>query len=297
MSKSTYSIHTIALSALFIMGNSILMPSFYGLENTFLSFFIASALILLIIISVSKISNAVFLSNKKENIFFYAIVLLVCVISTFGALDTVYSFISFLTNIQLPQTNPILLCVAFFIPVAALTFCSNSALFKFCLLYAIISGCIIALVFISGIKSFNFSLLNVASLKELNLSKGVFGFLKQFLPAVCIAAFMALAKGNACVKQTILGAVLGLFATALCLLQSILTLGSAFDQSFPYIKAVSSISSGSLFTRLDGFCFWLFFVCALIKSAVCIKTLWLIIKCLFTKQKKKSSVFFDCSCQ
>ncbi|MBQ8741290.1 MAG: hypothetical protein IJY79_07050 [Clostridia bacterium] len=298
MNRTTYNIHSIALTALFMMGNAILAPYIYGFKSTLLSFLVSSVLALLIIAAVSKFLNFVFLPTKKHKIFFYVIAFLVGLLAIFGALDTLYSYIRFLTNIQMPQTSLILICIALAIPVAALVFCSNSALYKFCLLSAIISSLAIVLIFIGGIKYFDFTLFKANPVINQSLTSGISEFLKSFLPAICIAAFMTLTKESACTKQTIIGVSLGLFATAVCLLQSMLTLGVSANQDFPYLKAVSVISSGSLFTRLDGFCFWLFFVCALVKSSVCIKTVWLITKTVIPQKNRKNfSAFFDYKCQ
>lgn len=285
MNRSAYNIHTVALTALFIIGNSILTPDIHGLKNTFLAFFASAVLTLLIVAAVSKFLNFAFLPSKKHKTRFYVNALLVGLLAVFGVLDTLYSYIRFLTDIQLPQASLILICFAVIVPVGVLVFCSNTALYKFCLLSAVISGCAIALIFIGGIKSFDFSPFKADAVKYSDLSDGMVGFLKCFLPAVCISAFMTLTKETACTKQTVTGASLGLLAIALCLLQSVLTLGAATGEEFPYFKAVSVISSGSLFSRLDGFCFWLFFVCSLVKSAVCIKTVRLIIKTVLCQNK------------
>ena len=278
MDKKAYNIHITAMTALFIMGNAILTPKISGPKNTFWALFISAVLTLLIITIVSKLLNFAFLPAKKHKVCFYAIALLVGFLAAFGAFDTIRSYIGFLTNIQLPQTSPILICVALVIPVSALVICSNSALYKFCLLSSVISVFAIALVFIGGIKSFDFTLFKSDAVKTLNLSNGILEFLRLFLPVICISAFMVLTKENACAKQITIGASLGFFATAICLLQLVLTLGTSANQEYPYFKAMGIISSGSLFTRLDGFGFWLFFVCALVKSTVCIKIVWLIIK-------------------
>lgn len=286
MNKSAYNIHTTAMTALFVMGNAILTPNIFGPKNTFWAFLISAVLTLLITTIVSKLLNLAFLPAKKHKVCFFAVALSVGLLAAFGAFDAINSYIGFLTNIQLPQTSPILICVALVIPVAALVICCNSALYKFCLLSAVISIFTIALVFIGGIKNFDFTLFKSDPVKDLNLSNGISEFLKLFLPVICIPAFMTLTKENACAKQTIIGASLGFFSTAMCLLQSVLTLGTAANQEYPYFKAMGIISSGNLFTRLDGFGFWLFFVCALVKSAVCIKTVWLIIKLIICKKVK-----------
>ncbi len=277
MNKSAYNIHTVALTALFLMGNAVLTTNIHGFISTFFSFLISAFLTLIIIAAVSKFLNFAFLPSKKLSICFCITALLIISIAAFGILDTLYSYIGFLSNVQMPQTSLLLLCAAMVIPVTALAVCSNSALYKFCLLSAFISGCAVALVFIGGTKNFDLSVFQ-ANIDKTVLTDNIIGFLKRFLPIVCVTAFVTLSKENACTKQILTGAAIGLLATAVCLLQSVLTLGSSSGENFSFFRAVSVISSGSLFTRLDGFCFWLFFVCALIKSAVCIKTIWLIVK-------------------
>ena len=51
-------------------------------------------------------------------------------------------------------------------------------------------------------------------------------------------------------------------------LQTALTIGVDSGVLYPYLKSVGVISSGSLFTRLDGLVYYLFFTTSLLKIVI-----------------------------
>ena len=69
--------------------------------------------------------------------------------------------------------------------------------------------------------------------------------------------------------------------SALVLLNSVMLFGAELAGKFdyPYSAAISTISVGYLFSRMDGFSYFLGFACALVRIGVCITT----VKSLFKK--------------
>ena len=68
---------------------------------------------------------------------------------------------------------------------------------------------------------------------------------------------------------------------ALVLLNSVMLFGAELAGKFdyPYSAAISTISVGYLFSRMDGFSYFLGFACTLVRIGVCITT----VKSLFKK--------------
>ena len=76
---------------------------------------------------------------------------------------------------------------------------------------------------------------------------------------------------NRCIKSALAGAVTGFSILGICILNSILLFGAELsgELGFSYISAISTISIGRLFTRLDEFAYLLFFITCIIKITVC----------------------------
>ena len=98
-------------------------------------------------------------------------------------------------------------------------------------------------------------------------------FLNLVLPSIAVLFFCMTDSG-----VSALGALCGVSAGALfcavAVLDSVLSFGLslAAKLSYPYIDDISTVTAGSLFTRMDGFAYFTFFACYVLKCAVCIKT-------------------------
>lgn len=252
--------HILAFSAMFVLGNALISMS-VNLLNIY-------SLIFSGIVSLALIFAARLLINwgRKNKIISYILTAFVSVLAVWGAVTTFYDFINFLKSEQLPQAKIVLLSAVFIGVIVVFAKSSDLAFYKYSLLVAIIGGVFTAVCFIGGIRNFEFSLFkSIFATPHFSTAP----FVKFFLPIMLLHVFTH--SGDKPTKPIAIGVVIGFFALFLCVIQVILTLGDTADISYPYLKAVSVISSGSLFTRLDGFVYFLFFVTALIKITVCIK--------------------------
>ena len=88
---------------------------------------------------------------------------------------------------------------------------------------------------------------------------------KVTLPCFLIGVF---ARDNGFSKKTaVSGAVLGNLTLAFCILNSLLLFGNKFAGrlDYPYAFAISTVTFGNLFCRLDGFAYFIYFASCLIK--------------------------------
>ncbi len=254
--------HILALSAMLVLGNAVISMSVNVLNIYSLIFFG--------IISFTLIFVAKLLLNlgQKSRTIFYIIVVFTSALALWGAVTTFIDFINFLKFEQLPQANVVLLSAVLVGVVIVFACSSELAFYKYSLLVAIIGSMFVALCFVGGVRNFKLSL------SEFIFAAPNFSFTtyaKFFLPVMLLPVF-----ANVKDKPTlpiVLGVAVGFLVLLVCVIQSTLTLGDTSDIAYPYLKAVSVISSGSLFTRLDGFVYFLFFVTALIKITVCIKVI------------------------
>lgn len=274
MTQKEYAPHIFSLCALSVLGNALISMPFYK-NAGFFSLLISAIISLLLIILISAI-----LKYEKNNKFIaFGVKFIVCATAIYGAAVTFFDYVRFLKSVQMPQTNVILLAVVLFGIVAFLLLCSFSAIFKYCLFVSVIAAVLIIICFVGGIRSFDFSMLKSDFLK-FNFS--LKDFLWCFSSLAVIPFFISLKLKSTPTKPMFLGTMAGFLILLLCLAQINLTLGATPDISYPYQKAVSVISTGSLFSRLDGFVYFLFFITAIVKIAICAKTFY----CLVTIDKK-----------
>ena len=73
-------------------------------------------------------------------------------------------------------------------------------------------------------------------------------------------------------KQGFSGVIIGACLLGMCILSPILLFGAQLSGQldFPNSYAVSTVTVGRLFTRLDGFAYFVYFVSSVIKITVCI---------------------------
>ncbi len=258
-----YSAHIFCICALFVLGNAIIMLPFYN-----------SGIISLCICAVFSFS-LLFLSfwlinlSKKNKIIFYIYNFFVCIAAIYAIITAFLDYLLFLNRVQMTRANIYLLAIVLLGFILFFALNSISAIYKYSLFTAIICILIIIICFFGGIKNFDFS-----AFKTINTPTQF--EIKHFLPIVVLPAFLRPKKRN--IKYASLGVLTAYFVLMICFFQTIFTLGIDTATIYPYLKSVSVISSGSLFTRLDALIYFLFFICAVIKICVCIKSIFLIYK-------------------
>lgn len=270
MKAQRYTPHIFSLCALLVFGNAAISMPFYeagGFLFVIISAVLSSVLIFLI--------NLLTKWGAKNKVVFYITAAIICAAAIYGAAIAFFDYIGFLTSVQMPHTNSILPTAVLLGVVVFLALNNITVIYKYSLFVSVIGGIMIAICFVGGIKNFDFTSFKI-SFSEHGFN--IKDFLRCFSSLAVIPFFVSSEVKNAPAKPLFLGTAVGFFVLVLCLAQSIFTLGFANDISYPYLKAVSVISSGSLFTRLDGFVYFLFFITVLVKIAVCIKTVSLIIK-------------------
>lgn len=160
--------------------------------------------------------------------------------------------------------------------------CKTEAILKFGLCMAALVFIFIVLLFAVSFEIYDFSELKNNS--DLNILKSFNCFLRYFSPVLSMISFFNLSNINVKKSSVIYGTVIGLFSVLITFLQTVFVLGINFDYRYAYIYAVSVFSSGDLFYRLDGIVYFIFFICAILKTAVCAKSLTLVIKRLKTSK-------------
>lgn len=264
MTTKEYSPHIFSLCALSVLGNAIISMPFYK-NGGFFSVLIYAVISCFFIPLISVVLKYV----KKHKLLFCIVSVVSCGASIYGAAATFFDYIDFLKSAQMPQANVILLSAILLIVIIFFVSCSVSAILKYCLFVSVIVAVLLSLCFVGGTRNFDFLVLKTSFLKfDFSLND----FLRCFSSFLTVPFFMFLKLKSMPAKPMFFGTLSGFLVLFLCLLQSVLTLGLVPDIAYPYQKAVSIISSGSLFTRLDGLVYFIFFATSITKAAVCTKT-------------------------
>ncbi len=265
--KTQYAPHIFSLCALSVLGNAVFLMPFYK-SGGFLSVLISAILSLGLISMMTRLIKW----GQNNKIIFFIVFMFIGATAIYGTVTTFLDYVGFLKSAQMPRAS-IYLLSSFLLGLIFIFVLSNtSAIYKYSLLVAVISAAMVIICFAGGIKSFDFSSFKKDFLK---LSFNIKDFLQVFSSLAVIPFFVSLSSKNIPKKPLVLGALAGFLLLLLCLTQSVFTLGFADNISYPYLKAVGVISSGSLFTRLDGFVYFIFFITSLTKITVCVKTVCL----------------------
>lgn len=254
-----YTKHFIALTALFVLGNAcIIAPEKNADRFNFLAFMISCVIAVLVYfiscyIPINKIT-----------------VIPVWLLSFYCIADAFITFIKFISYDLLPETHKFLIIL----PIAAILiyigFQRSDMLFKFSLLCGISALAVILFFFVSTAKDFNVRNIYIYELPHIGtLCKQMMPYLKSIvLPTVLISFF---AREERMKRGTVVcGLLFGFLAFGTCLLNSVLLFGIEFSGvlNYPYSSAGSTVTFGYLFTRLDGFLYFVYLVTCTVKCAV-----------------------------
>ncbi|MBQ4119160.1 MAG: GerAB/ArcD/ProY family transporter [Clostridia bacterium] len=184
--------------------------------------------------------------------------------------DTFISFVRFISNNLLPSTPRLFILLPFGLLLVYLSFKKANTLFKFSLICGFLSVAVVVFFFLSTFKDFNFKNIFIYKLPSLNtlFSQSIFYFKSLVIPSIALGVF---ARHEKIKKGVLLGGLsLGLLCLAVTILNSVLLFGIKFSGqlSYPYSAAGSTVTFGNLFTRLDGFLYFVYSATCITKCAV-----------------------------
>ena len=250
-----FKIHTFAAAFLFVLGNKVMV---FSLQSGSLVFYLLSAVFVLLF------STLLLPCGKNNTTIFYIQKTLVFCAAIYGVVTSFIDLFLFCDKVLLPKTKGIFIITLLIFTILFFATRATSAILKFCLFSAVVCGGVIIICFVSGIKSFSFD--GISPLLKFDFK--IKGFFDVAIPVFVLPSFAKEKSGS--IKPAFCGIAAAFLALLLCAAQSFLTLGVS-NADYPYLKAVSVISSGSLFTRLDGLVFFLFFATCAVRIALCVK--------------------------
>lgn len=256
-----YTKHFIALCALFILGNAVIgLPANSADKFTFLGFLISFAVTVILYFAISFVPLC-----KPFLIFGF-------LLSFWAAADTFLEFIRFISDTLLRDTANILIVLPFVLVAVYFAFQKTEVVFKFSLVAFFFSVLAVAFFFAFTAKDFDVKNIIIKSLPTFkNLYTQTMPYIKKItLPSLLLIIYAKIFQKPK--KVMFFGMITGVILLAACLLNSVLLFGSVFsgELGYPYASAISTVTFGNLFTRMDGFAYFIYFASCIIKITVCI---------------------------
>lgn len=256
-----FSYHFVWLCALFILGSGIInLPFAFADKLTFLGFLIAFLLSILVVFLVYKFD-------------FLKIPVMLCALYLAG--DTFVIFLKFISDTILKNNANFWILLLFAVPL--LYFCGRKVteIYNFSLVCGIICGLLLAFFFCSTAKDFSLKNIYIHSFPNVgDLFRQTVPYIKNV--TVSAAVLTLFAKQNKTGRTALLsGVCVGSVFLLICIFNSILLFGAtmAGELHYPYAMAISTVTFGNLFSRLDGFSYFIYFVTAIIKITVCVSVI------------------------
>lgn len=259
--KSFHNRHLVALCALFVLGNAVIgLPVKTADKFTFLGFLISFLIGLLLCLVLFYIPLC-----KPVLIFSF-------LLSFWAAGDTFLEFLKFINQTLLRDTARILILLPLIFAIVLFGLKSRTAVLKFSLISAVFSSLAVAFFFFFTLKDFQIKNIIIKTLPSFeNVFIQTMPYIKKVtLPSLLLPIFARIGGKNK--KSTLLGFFGGNVLLAVCILNSVLLFGSNFSGGldFPYASAISTVTFGNLFTRMDGFAYFIYFASCIIKITVCV---------------------------
>ncbi len=255
------SLHFIMLSVLFVLGESIItLPLKNANRLTFLGFTISFLLSIMVYYAVLKID---FLK--------YAVML----VAVYTVGNVLITFLNFISKNLLIKTPNVFILIVFMVAIFYCCFKNQNEILNFSLISGLLCALLIIFFFFATFKDFTIENIYIYSFPNVkNLFSQSVMYLKSVTLPIMVLALYSKQIG-APKKSAYLGVVCGNLVLLLTVFNSILLFGTTLSGklAYPYASAISTVTFGNLFSRLDGFSYFIYFVTAIIKILVCVKVI------------------------
>ncbi len=276
-----FSTHSTCLSALFVLGSAVVsMPVKEANEFTVIGFLIAAVSAFLFFGLISPLCKRVFTPDYSGNCVWRkklplgVIFLSTAVFSLWCAADTFRTFSEFANQVILPDTPDIYAVIILgFVAVFFTTRRQEDSLkFFFLAFWAVLF--MVVFFFFAMLPNFeweNIWFFNITDFKTLFAQTKPY-LLNPVLPMLLLPVYNSLTFKNNRSGTVFAGMTAGFVMLFVCVIGPVLLFGASFagEVRYPYSAAVSTVSIGRLFSRLDGFSYFLYFICLLAKITTCL---------------------------
>lgn len=291
--RANYNIHFVMISAMFVLSNAVITVPFKGADKkNFLSFAIATALGAVFLYFTSYLINYMYDTKllSKNPLAVKVFYVLSSAVLVFLAVLCFKDYTDFVSFRMLPQTPRLIVSFIFAFCILWTSVKKDSVILKFSLFSFVITAIIIIILFVISVprmKLENIVLLQFPNIKDTARQTGKY-FLNVYVTLLPILLYRKCLYKDMKNKYISSGLLVGAVLLAVCLLNSLLLFGAdvACNMDFPYADAISTVTVGELFTRMDGFSYFVFFASTVIKITVLISGVKILFSRLGIKNKK-----------
>ena len=280
--EPTYNKHLAGLTAFFILGDAIIsLPVAESGGASLFGFLAAAFAAAFLYFAAVPLASRLLLGKGRARLLFAPLLLAAAVYAFYNAGLSLIKYTDFVNRVLLPETPRFFIAVLFILIAAYLASRRQEVILKLSLIFIVAAAVTVVLFFLLSVKDYNaenIAIKKLPDLRELFLGAKPY-LLRISLPALLIPVYSALFTGEKRVSAPFFGLLTGLSVIALCLLESLLLFGAPLARRlpFPLAAAVSTVTVGQLFSRMDGIVYCLFFAAALIKTAVCMKLAYFVL--------------------
>lgn len=271
--ENTFYPHTAALGALFFLGNGIIyLPDVSANEYTLLAFLVCSAAFLILLSALLPAITAVFCGSPRRlpaRLITAVILLLTAVLSLHCLSSAFTSFTDLACKVMLKPTLKPLVIITFSAVCLFFIFKRPESLLKFSLTAFCFTAALVLFFFLASIGNYSLKSIFIFEFPNFNLllHQARSYVLNPFAEALLIPVYTALAFGKIKKSPLFAGVGTGLILFILCLSGPLLLFGASLSGKldFPYSSAISTVSFGTLFTRMDGLSYFIYSICVIVK--------------------------------
>ncbi len=276
--RINYAPHTIAVTAIFVMGNGVIIFPLRGANEFAFTAYIISSLLLILLYSVfgffwNKLNvdkNSVLL----HKVIYSAVISGIGIFALFCGTETFSDMTNFASKIILPNTAKFFICLILAFASVYFFLKDNGCLLKFSLISIVLITVVILFFFIAAADKYDLRNIFIFRLPK---TADIIPQLKSYIinpimHSILLPVYLKNTLGKTNTKWGVWGVALGAVFLGLCILTPILLFGAGVSGGleFPFSSAVSTVTVGRLFTRLDGFAYFVYFVCSAIKISICL---------------------------
>lgn len=289
MKKIAFSSHITALSAIFVLGGGVISSPFMGADEfNFLAYIISVVLLGLVYLAVSYLFDKIIARSCCVWICSF-LLSAVGIFALFCGAKCFSEMTDFVSRIILPNIPKFFIVLIFGFTVIYFFLRQKESLLKFSLISIVLISAAVIFFFIAPMDKYdlrNIYIFRLPEFKEITLQIKPY-IINPLLHSIILPIYFKLNFGETKTKQGFLGALIGCLLLGVCILSPILLFGAdvSGDLAFPFSSAVSTVTVGRLFTRLDGFAYFVYFVGSLIKITVCVN--------VSVESLKKISILID----
>lgn len=274
-----FSKHIGALAALFVLGDAAITEPTPQADRYLMIGYLACIPVMILLYFLSSfVCNRVLETGAKAGFvqkpLRFVLLAAAGVFALFSFASTLTAFVDFAKTLVLPRVSTVLIGSILLLTLLYILYKRQENFLKYTLIVFVPVIFFILLFFIGGWDSYEVSHILIYRVPDFTVIwQQMKPLLKNpVLPAVLLPVYSSLVLNRQERKSVTAGILIGYGVLGLMILSSVLLFGSQLASALPYpfSSGVSTVNAGRLFTRLDGFSYFCYFVCSLIKLGVCL---------------------------